>query len=221
MPGHGVLLIDDGDLPSLVATALRPDRGRVILLHMGDGDAGAKRRAAAVRDHGAAFGVRRVVMEQPCTLGPTKSPPPAGVHQAHVLLHAAAVAGRVDCSRIVWAHQIGPDASLVGETVQRANMVAELAQLGADSPWPAGLVIDLPVIDLTDTQMVDLAEDTGAPISCFWPCRGDGERPCGSCPGCQRWQRAFDDSGVAWPWACAQVVADENCLLAAPLGKVS
>lgn len=200
-------MIDRGDLPSLVAVALQPDPGRLILYYRDEPDVAAKRRAAAVQDHDAAYGVRRVIVCESGSPGITdhEAAIPTGLEQAHLLLHAVVAAGQLGCSKIVWPTQVGPDAGLVGVIVQRANMVVDLAQIGiepAAGGWP---VIDLPVVDLTDKQLVDLTEDTGAPMRSFWPCDGDGESPCGSCPSCQRWQCAFDEAGVPWPWVAVGI----------------
>ena len=51
-----------------------------------------------------------------------------------------------------------------------------------DAPWT-----ELPLIDLNPLQILELADDTGAPLTGFWPCRGGADRPCGACDGCQPW----------------------------------
>ena len=94
--------------------------------------------------------------------------------------------------------ELGPEAQRVTEAVDRANQVAALAATGGE---PSSLVVDLPLIDLTDPQVVDLADDTGAPLRAFWPCERAGPEPCGSCPGCTRWLGAFREAGVTWPWS--------------------
>ena len=115
-------------------------------------------------------------------------------------LRAAVIARQIGCSKVVWPYHVGADAERVGEAVDRANLVATLAQMG-----PAGrsLMIDLPLIDLVDEKLVDLADDSGAPLWGFWPCDADGSEPCGSCRGCGRWQRAFENAKIAWPWEVA------------------
>jgi 7-cyano-7-deazaguanine synthase in queuosine biosynthesis len=84
--------------------------------------------------------------------------------------------------------------------VERASLVSALAEVGGGYPAGAEPVIDLPLVDLTDAQLVDLAEDTGAPMHAFWPCAGAGGVPCETCAGCRRWRAAFAEAGVAWPW---------------------
>ena len=73
------------------------------------------------------------------------------------------------------------------------------------------LVIDLPLVDLTDERLVDLADDGGAPMRAFQPCSASGgstATPCEQCDGCRRWHAAFDAAGVAWPWTTVEGRAD-------------
>ena len=133
-------------------------------------------------------------------LGMPDLPPPPGLYQAHLLLQASVMAQQLDCPKIIWPHVVGPDPKRVGEAVDRANQIAGLADRGASKP---SLVIELPLVDLTDQQIVDLTDDTGAPLWGFWPCETDGSEPCGSCHQCRRWVVAFEQDEVAWPWAAA------------------
>ncbi len=65
------------------------------------------------------------------------------------------------CPKIIWPAQVGPDPGRVTEAVERANMVVTLAELGGEPSARGRLMIDLPLIDLTDRQVVDLADDLG------------------------------------------------------------
>ncbi len=200
MAAQSVLLIDRGDLPSLVAATLEPDPSRMVLWHCGEADAGATGRSAAAKAHAEAMGARRVILTEPIVLGMQDMAPAPGLFQTGLLVQAAVIARQIGCSKVVWPYHVGADAERVGEAVDRANLVATLAQMG-----PAGqsLMIDLPLIDLVDEKLVDLADDSGAPLWGFWPCDADGSEPCGSCRGCGRWQRAFENAKIAWPWEVA------------------
>ncbi len=122
---------------------------------------------------------------------------------ACVLMRAAAAADRLGCSKILWPRQVGPDAERIGQAVQRANLVADVVQVGAGGTSSRRLVIELPLVDLTDERLVDLAEEGGAPMRAFQPCLDGGatfSHPCEQCDGCRRWRAAFDAVGVVWPW---------------------
>ncbi|MHC4709749.1 MAG: 7-cyano-7-deazaguanine synthase [Planctomycetota bacterium] len=205
----GPLLIDRGDLPSLVAVTMESRPQHLVLYHAVELDPAAKRRRAAVEEHGVVLGVRQVVVEPLPPLETGGGGPGAagaadqleGLAQAGLLLQAAAAARRLACPRIIWPHQVGPDPEAVGPAVERASLVAALAEIGGGQPAGAELVIDLPLVDLTDAQLADLAEDGGAPMHGFWPCAAGGDVPCGACAGCRRWRSAFTEAGVPWPWA--------------------
>ncbi|MHC4273959.1 MAG: 7-cyano-7-deazaguanine synthase [Planctomycetota bacterium] len=213
MSSPGALLVDRGDLPSLVAVTLEAGPQHLALYHPLESDPAAARRRAAAEEHGAVFDIRQVVVEP---LGPLDAaggdadPPqtaewPGGLDQAWVLLRAAAVARKLARPRIIWPHQVGPDAGAVGLAVERASLVSALVEISGGQQAGAEMVIDLPLVDLTDAQLVDLAEDAGAPMHAFWPCAGAGGLPCETCAGCRRWQAAFAEAGVAWPWVPATV----------------
>ena len=124
-----------------------------------------------------------------------------GLREAGMLIRAVLVAVHLGCRRIVWPKTVGPAAGPVGRAVMRASMVAALADLDAGVPASEQIVIDVPLVDLTDEQLVDLAEDAGAPIRSFRACDGAAANPCGRCDGCRRWLAAFDAAGVPWPWS--------------------
>jgi 7-cyano-7-deazaguanine synthase in queuosine biosynthesis len=93
--------------------------------------------------------------------------------------------------------QGGHDPEYVGRLVTLAQLAGEMADLEQDGSTVA---LTLPVVDLSDDQLVDLADDLGTPIHDFWPCERSAEEPCGGCHECIRWQTAFDQTGIIWPW---------------------
>ncbi len=206
MSSTSVLLIDEGDLPSLVGLALERAPERVVLWHARGSDDAAQPRLAAVQEHGKAFSVQRVVVAQGAGGVPRESSSSAAaLDQSVRLLSAAAAAIRFNCPRMVWPVQIGSNSSRICQTVQRANLVVALAGIGAQKN---SLMIDVPLIDLGETQIVDLAVDQGVLGLAFWPCEtGTQDMPCGACAGCQRWSGGFDGRGQPWPWTAEAVAA--------------
>ena len=128
MAAQSVLLIDRGDLPSLVGATLEPDPSRMVIWHRRGHDAGATGRSAATKDHAEAMGARRVILTEPIVLGMQDMAPPSGLFQTGLLLEAAVIAQQVGCSKVVWPYHVGADAERVGEAVGRANLVASLAE---------------------------------------------------------------------------------------------
>ncbi len=205
------LLIDYGDFPSLVAATIlsRPDEA--VLLHPRGHDGGAAGREAAAMRHGEVLDIGGFLVDgipdfDAATVAGGSMYDPQRIEaldDACVLMRAAAAADRLGCSKILWPRQVGPDADRIGQAVQRANLVADVVQVGAGGTASRRLVIDLPLVDLTDQRLVDLADEGGAPMRAFQPCREGGGTiapPCEQCDGCRRWRAAFDAAGVAWPW---------------------
>ena len=209
-----MLLIDRGDLPSLVGLLIEPDPSRVVLWHVVEGDAGAPRRRAVVEGHRSLFEASDLVI---CSLEEEVEDDDSGLIDALMLVRAAMAARRWGCRRIVWPVQVGPDDAAVTGAVDLATAVSDLADLsrppavagpdhGRGRGAVGGLVIDLPLVDLADEQVVDLADDGGAPRDAFWPCHGAADEPCGICPGCLRWLDAFRTLGRPLPVTAAAPV---------------
>jgi hypothetical protein len=200
-----ILVIDRGDLPSLAATSLFNDPEQLILWHVRETDAAAEARRRIVQTKARVLGVRRLLMAEPLTVGLPELAAPVELYQAAMLLQAAAIARQLECARIVWPRQIGPDFERMAEIVDRASLVSELAGIGRTAargaPGDPADAIDLPLVDLTDEHLVDLIDEAGAPFELFWPCERTVEAPCGECGGCQRWSGAFEAMGLPWPWA--------------------
>ncbi len=205
MTADGVLLIDDGDLPSLVGLALERDPHEVVLWHPHGSDDAGERRLAAVKEHGQAFSVRQVVVAKETATIEGESSVTAELDRSVSLLSATATAMRLNCPRVVWPTQIGSSSSRICQTVERANLVIALAEIGGRKN---SLIIDLPLIDLGEAQIVDLAQEQGVLELPFWPCEtGSAGVPCGRCRGCRRWGVGFETRGHPWPWAAEAVVA--------------
>jgi hypothetical protein len=204
LPSGSVLLIDRGDLPALAAAVIQPDPSRLVLWHRQGSDAASAQRAAAVETHAEMLGVADLIVSEGWDRrGVAGGAVDRGLEQSLLLLQAALVARETGCGSIIWPVQVGPDAARVGAAVDRAATMVDLALIDAAGPAerPADLVIDLPLVDLDEVQVVDLVDDAGAPLVAFWPCEHGGAEPCGSgCGGCDRWRRAFADLGLPWPW---------------------
>ena len=211
MPRLCTLLIDYGDFPSLVAATIlaRPDEA--VILHPRGHDGGAAGREAAAMRHGEVLDVGGFLVDgipdfdtAPGVGGSLFDPRRIeALDDACVLMRAAAAADRLGCSKIIWPRQEGPNAERIGQVVQRANLVADVVQVGAGGSSSRRLVIELPLVDLTDERLVDLADEGGAPMRAFQPCLvggGTSDHPCEQCDGCRRWRAAFDAAGVTWPW---------------------
>lgn len=193
-----VLLIDRGDLASLAALANVEMPDRAVLWHPRETDPAAGRRRAVAHDHTRIFGVRRLVeVPAPAPGLPGMAPPPH-LHEAAVLLGAVAAAVQLDIERIVWPATADGDDTRIADLVDRALSVAALAASRRGAMPPE---VDLPLVELTLPEIVEVADDAGAPMRAFWPCERDGDAPCETCAACRTHRAAFERRGLPWPWA--------------------
>jgi hypothetical protein len=196
-----ILIIDRGDLPSLTALAIQDDPESVILWHPIETDEASGHRRNICEIKTRTLGVRRLLVTPSVSLGLPNMPPLAELYQAMILIQAITIARQLNCCRVIWPRQVGPDFERMGELVNRASLISEITAEGPDGIGPG---IELPLVDLTDEHLVDLLEESGSPMDLFWPCESGDSGPCSAdraCRGCGRWQAAFEAMGTPWPWA--------------------
>lgn len=182
IPGGRILVISDGDLPALVATAIATEETvrrehsnrppAPLVWAAWTDDAPAELRLAAVRRHAEALGA--TLLAAPCPArAPGESP---GSWQSAVLLRAGSLALEHACRRVVWAVQFegpAPDepapVGLIAEAASRAVLVSRLVSLESERAGLPEVVIETPFVDLSDDQLADLACDLGlSPEDCWW-----------------------------------------------------
>jgi hypothetical protein len=195
------LLIDRADVPSIAALALEVDHADIILWHRPGRTEADARRSVRVKQHADLFGVAQLVE------APVRSGIDTDVDRSELLIHASdlvetvTIALQHGADRIIWTAHAGPHPEPVGHLATIAHEVAGWVE------WVnhRGIAIDLPIVELTDRQLLELIDDAGIPIALAWPCERGGEEPCTICQSCRRWLIACDDLGLGWPWAKAPV----------------
>ena len=206
MAANRILIIQHGDLTSLAAAGVQNSARDLVLWHprAAEEDGGIRQRC--VERLGALLHVHSV------ELGPeyrTCDPddPQVGLESNLMLLHAIEAARKTGCRRVIWPHQVGPDFEAVSAAVERAEQIAALAAIGQGHGHE--VTIDLPLIDLSDPQVVEVAADSGLALSLFWPGGTDEQRgPDPTNPTVQRWYAAFRAAEIDWPWSA--VTADST-----------
>ncbi len=128
-----------------------------------------------------------------------------GYEQSALLLAACHAALKRGIGRVVWPVHIGdvgglggpdqpPPLDLIADACDRAMLASQLASVDAGRS-SMGVTIELPYVDFTDRQMIEVALDLGVPMAGCWWCARDGGKgvttPCGQCDGCSRWQHAL------------------------------
>ncbi len=108
----------------------------------------------------------------------TSKPASLGVHQTRMLLDAATLAIELGIKRVVWPimaitptdpDDLSNKLDDIATAIDRALLTARLATLDAHAHGGVEVVIETPLIDLTNKQLSDLAADLNVPInSCWW-----------------------------------------------------
>lgn len=140
---------------------------------------------------------------------------------AHSMLLLAACRAAIQhgISRVVWPIHVGSDEGGgtrgtdapsgralhdIADACDRAMLAGQLASIDAGRN-AQGVVIELPYVDFSDAQLMELSIDMGVPLASSWYCESDGAGACGVCGECVRWQKAL--SAVSPGATLVQVVA--------------
>lgn len=175
------LLIDSGTLHGLVATLLTEPREAIITFAplVPDPDRREAQLAALRRRHDL-LGLADLI----------ESPPPhrppgadAALLELGVVLAAAAEASARAIRRIVWPVHLGEDLDALAAAFDRSRLLAHLLALHVESP----IELSVPLLDLTDAQVADLALDLDAPLRAAHWCDRNEPAPCARCASCRRW----------------------------------
>lgn len=218
MANPATLILHSGGLRSLVATAVtmaQTPRPRAVLLHLLELRPAAATRLEHVQRQAQHFGIKRVIeVEMPrihlaaakadalaSHQGATPAPPLPAMQRSLILAAAMAQAAELEATRVVWPVQFNGDvrpAALCNELAVLANHLAD-TELDASGQTATRPRVDLPLVEMTDRQVIELGAQLDAPWSLAWSCQAAGDEPCMSCEPCRRRHRAFEAAGVVDP----------------------
>jgi len=198
MTGSDMMVIDRGDLASLVALGMEPVPRGLVIWHPVEVWGPHEPRRLAVERHAEVFGAQELLFADLAESGLASVHDGGGVRQGLLLLTALSIAQEMGCAKLIWPVLGGHDPERVGRLVTLSQLAGDMAEL---EQLDDSVAITLPVVDLADHQLVDLADDLAVPKEDFWPCERTAAEPCGVCNECIRWQGAFDHMGLAWPWS--------------------
>jgi len=201
----GTLILSAGGLRSLVATAqvaaeADSQKHRPMTIHIADGRGNASARLEHVRRQTAHYRLARLIeLSLPGVVDAagrevTRDEPPPLLH-AQLLVIALAQAARVQAARVVFPIAFDADHERITQLTEEVVLAEHLAQLGTDSPP----VIEMPLVELTHRQIIELGEQLGVPWHLAWSCLLHGETPCGACPACRTRRSAFHAAGTTDP----------------------
>ncbi|HWB21171.1 MAG TPA: hypothetical protein VG711_12805 [Phycisphaerales bacterium] len=218
MANRPTILMHGGDLASLVCLAMESEPADFVLWHVIGSDAGAAMRREVVERHAGRFGVREVCAVPTAVMETLPKMARKEDLETQHLVAAALLARELRSIRLVYPRQIGLEFPTVAQAIDAAQRVAKAVNEMGNAPWQGapiartlksfsdvstdkpssqGLEIDLPVADLTDSRLVELAAEIVDDLD-FWPCVSAGPGTCGECQGCRRWLPALAaiDAGI-------------------------
>ncbi len=209
------LLIDRGDLASMVALALEAQSERVVVWMPFDDGPASGARAEAIARHARVYAAHDVI-DGPLLTATTTARHPA-VAGGLELLYAIDAALQRGIARVIWpvtamtasdpasgAPSDDASTNAIAEAINRATLASMVVAVNGGPE----VVVETPVVDLDGRRLADLADDLGAPMNGFWPCEGAGETPCGSCAGCRASRAGFQAAGLPWPWPLPEAVEE-------------
>jgi 7-cyano-7-deazaguanine synthase len=198
------LILASGGLRSLVATAAlasAQERARLIFLHLKDGRANAAVRLDHLRRLAEHYRVADMIeLELPHlriaeAVADHNAQRGSPLVRPQVLLTALAQAVEIGAGRVIWPAQVDGDYDTIARVTEEVVLVQHLAQL----EHAALPLIETPLLELTDVQVVELGGQLEAPWALAWTCLLTGERPCRLCEACRRRRSAFEAAGVVDP----------------------
>ncbi|MDX2132529.1 MAG: hypothetical protein SFY69_10815 [Planctomycetota bacterium] len=194
------LILSDGGLPSLVAAALAADEA--LLAGAGDHPLVVPTPAFPCGEI-YADAIRRQCERLRLDLLPPVQPTLAsadGEGETRDLLAATYGAARAGASVVVWPVTAwrgeGIDIDRLAQAADRALLVGRLVALDASTHAMPSIRVETPLLDFSDTQIVDLAADLGAPIEAVWWWSAEHAEAAAERA---RWKRALER--VGWPAA--------------------
>ncbi len=205
MAQQPVVILASGGIRSLVTTAVlmsRAEKPPLILLHLKDGRENAPVRLNHVRRQAEHFHINQCLeLELPHLQTDQGGQGNAGgaswspLVRSQILLVGLAQAIQLHASHLIWPAQFNGDYACIARITEQTVLTLHLAQLDhAELP-----LIDTPLLELTDQQMVELGGQLEVPWQLAWTCLMQADRPCRMCPACRRRRAAFDRAGMVDP----------------------
>ena len=191
LPDEPCLIISDGSLGSLVLSALVSESDRIrndgskSLVYPAMWSVGRDHEDVlpsvdrATQDHAESYGLEIVSDragypsgDEPGAMSTIEG---AGLHETRLLLDACSIALARGIRRVVWGAQIHDGAGsfsrldLIARALDRATLSGRLATLDAPGDGGVEVVVETPIADMSDEQLVELALDLSvAHATCWW-----------------------------------------------------
>lgn len=208
------ILLNNGGIRSLVATAMVLSSAQaqaVTLLHVRCQQPARDARLSASRHQAAHFtrckhieideALVRVHSAAPAEKPVAKLAPPAAASSLsklpilRLLSLAMAQAVAQEATRIIWPVSFNGDFRLSARALEQASLLRHLVSTEIENPP----LIECPLVDLSNRQIVELGSQLQVNWAMSWTCEQEGPQPCEECSGCRRRIAAFSAAGIVDP----------------------
>ncbi len=198
------MILSGGGLRSLVATALAlsPSEGaRVMLLHLRDQRPAAPERQAYVRKLALHYKIALLEVEGLRPVAPAPAALSGDLRQLHLLRMQMLTMGLVNAleygaTTLVWPVSCDGDYAGIARAQEQIILAQHLAEL-EHTPLP---MVQTPLLELSDRQVLEVGHRLKTPFHLAWSCQSHALSPCRNCQGCRRRKAAFDALGLEDVW---------------------
>ncbi|HAI10314.1 MAG TPA: hypothetical protein DCM28_01330 [Phycisphaerales bacterium] len=205
MPKFDTMILNSGGLRSLVTTAMvarEIDPELIVLVHYTRRQPNGRSRVEAMEQQAKHYAIEQVVRSEMASLIPRPgtavrdedSPDPPSFYRPQMLLAAIAQAIEFRVKRLVIPYQCNATHEKIAQITEQTTLVQHIAELEFDGELPP---LDMPILDMSDRQLIELGGQMDVPWQMSWSCRQAGEQPCGGCEACIRRSRGFRQAGIA------------------------
>lgn len=202
-PSSWILVLSGGGVCSLTAAATISERSRLALAFVLDGAAGEEPRREAFAQQADHLGVRRRFElplshasrpSQQRVLEPAMTPQRV-LPAVQLLAAAVELAGQVGAVRLVWPVQVGEDEKAASRVIEAMQLAQEANRIDTGEDFR----IDVPLLEMTGRQVVEVGHQLDLPWEMARSCLTDRPEPCGGCDGCNARATAFKEAGLEDP----------------------
>ncbi len=199
------VVLNDGGLRSLIASAMSADSPWLALLFVHDGRINSKIRydhfIRQAEQYGAA---KRIELSMPHLratsiarddAGPNDVPSRPPLADMQLLTAAASEALQLNADRLIWPVQAGNDFKAIAHVTETVLMVQQLVRYEYD----VDLEIETPLLELTDRQVIEVGHQMDVPWQISRSCLTRNWDACGRCAGCLWRQAAFTHAAIEDP----------------------
>jgi len=183
------IVLNDGGLKSLVATATVVRAAPPMLLYIHDGRPSDPVHHAMFLKQAEHFQApKRLELSMPHLIhGEHANLTIAPLARFQYLTAAAGQAVRLGARRLVWPVRVGDQFDAISQIAEALVLLEHMAEVESQ----ADLRIETPLLDMSMIQVIELGEQMGVPWRISRSCVVTAGEPCGQCACCQGRAEAF------------------------------